>query len=189
MEQPVEIIEYHDYMIKVYQDDSTESSREWDNLGTIASWHTKYNLGDLQPKEDSQEFIANLPEGTVILPVYMYDHSGITINTTGFSCPWDSGQVGIIYCEPDKIRKEFGCQDITSEIKDKVIKCLIGEIETYDQYLTGDVYGFIISGDRKDSCWGFYGVEDCIAEAKSQIDYFVMKDLESIKFEQINFAL
>ena len=30
-------------------------------------------------------------EGMVILPLYLYDHSGITMNTTGFSCPWDSG--------------------------------------------------------------------------------------------------
>ena len=26
-------------------------------------------------------------EGMVILPLYLYDHSGITMNTTGFSCP------------------------------------------------------------------------------------------------------
>ena len=33
----------------------------------------------------------------LMLPLYLYDHSGITMNTTGFSCPWDSGQVGWIY--------------------------------------------------------------------------------------------
>ena len=32
-------------------------------------------------------------DGMVILPLYLYDHSGITMNTCGFSCPWDSGQV------------------------------------------------------------------------------------------------
>ena len=36
-------------------------------------------------------------DGMVILPLYLYDHSGITMNTCGFSCPWDSGQVGWIY--------------------------------------------------------------------------------------------
>ena len=33
-------------------------------------------------------------DGFVFLPLYLFDHSGITMNTSGFSCPWDSGQVG-----------------------------------------------------------------------------------------------
>ena len=51
----------------------------------------------------------------------------------------------------DKVR------DLTlSEAK----KILEGEVETYNQYLTGDVYGFILEkpdGEHIDSCWGFYG--------------------------------
>ena len=40
-------------------------------------------------------------DGFVFLPLYLFDHSGITMNTSGFSCPWDSGQVGWIFCTPD----------------------------------------------------------------------------------------
>ena len=42
--------------------------------------------------------------------------------------------------------------------KEKVRKYLQAEVEGYDQYLTGDVYGFILEGGgQDDSCWGFYG--------------------------------
>ena len=39
----------------------------------------------------------------------------------------------------------------------------------YDQYLTGQVYGYVVEDqerNRLDSCWGFYGIEDVKAEAK-----------------------
>jgi hypothetical protein len=45
-------------------------------------------------------------------------------------------------------------------------KCLRAEVEVYDQYLTGDVYGFIVeelvcercdTWEETDSCWGFFG--------------------------------
>ena len=44
----------------------------------------------------------------LMLPLYLYDHSGITMNTTGFSCPWDSGQVGWIYASKEDALREFG---------------------------------------------------------------------------------
>ena len=43
--------------------------------------------------------------------------------------------------------------------REKVREWLEGEIETFDQYIRGDVYGFIVEedGEEIDSCWGFYG--------------------------------
>ena len=36
---------------------------------------------------------AELNSVAIVQPLYLYDHGGITMNTTGFSCSWDSGQV------------------------------------------------------------------------------------------------
>jgi hypothetical protein len=107
-------------------------------------------------------------EGHVILPLYLYDHSGITMSVGSFGCPWDSGQVGWIVCDPETIEKEFnGDRDLAE-------KCLIAEVATYDDYLTGNVYGFIVEErelledwdqdddegwEHVDSCWGFYGYD------------------------------
>ena len=148
--------------VRIEIDPDPESPRSWDNLGVIATWHRNYTLGDEQPEEEPEEYIKSLPKYTIILPVYMYDHSGITLSTTAFSCPWDSGQLGVIYATPTRI-EELGVP------LESVKQQLRGEIETYDQYVTGDVYGFTRfkmvtcetckheEEEHIDSCWGFFG--------------------------------
>ena len=34
------------YLIEVHQDESPESPRSWDNLGTMICFHRRYDLGD-----------------------------------------------------------------------------------------------------------------------------------------------
>jgi len=96
-------------------------------------------------------------EGMVILPLYLYDHSGITMNTGGFSCPWDSGQVGWIYADSDMVKKEYDA--VTPETIAKAESLLQSEVKEYDYYLTGQSYGFkLYEGDKQiDSCWGYLG--------------------------------
>jgi hypothetical protein len=121
----------------------------------------------------------------VYLPLYLYDHSGITMSTGRFSCPWDSGQVGFIYISHDTAHKELGGEifkDKTSWTDEKTARCkeiLESDVTVYDQYITGDVYGFEMQKlvyefeqpadenidpedddlpwEDGDSCWGFYG--------------------------------
>jgi hypothetical protein len=104
----------------------------------------------------------------------MYDHSGITIRTSPFSCPWDSGQIGFIYATPERIREFYGVKRITAKVKADVLKHLHGEIETYDKYLTGEVYRYLIidpDGNDVDSCSGYYSEpKEIITECKSFID-------------------
>ena len=89
----------------------------------------------------------------------MYDHSGVTISTTPFSCPWDSGQIGFAIVTKEELRKEFSVKRITKELTEKATKILLNEVEVYDQYLKGDVYGFkVLENDEEtDSCFGFFG--------------------------------
>jgi hypothetical protein len=105
--------------------------------------------------------------GTVILPLYLYDHSGITMKTTPFGCSWDSGQVGYIYITRDKIEEEFGSHGGRTD--DEIAQYLVNEVTTYDNYLTGEVYGYKVEKkvgcehcgnvewEELDACWGFYG--------------------------------
>lgn len=164
-------------VFRLVQDENPESPREWSNLGTMACFHKRYCLGDKDVPFTSDQFdswsemedhIWKDLDAAVVLPLYLYDHSGITMNTTGFSCRWDSGQVGFIYVTKDKIMEDYGVKSIRRELKEKVEKMLINEVETYDQYLTGDVYGFEIikitkcdqgheHEETEDSCYGFFG--------------------------------
>lgn len=168
------------HRLKIQQDSYAESPREWDNLGTMFCRHGRYNLGD-KNAEDIRDSNNCLPKkGYTILPLYLYDHSGITMNTTGFSCPWDSGRVGIIYVSDKKARSEYGWKVITKKRREQLRTYLRNEVEVYDQYLTGDVYGFIyeqVSVDQdgeetvieEDSCWGFYGRDPATNGVADQI--------------------
>ena len=62
------------------------------------------------------------------------------------------------------------------------------EVETYDQYLRGDVYGYQIiepyaDDNNLDGCWGFYGLDYCIQEAKHMADYWA-KERDSGAWEK-----
>jgi len=193
---------YKDHTIHIQPDDDNESPRtSMDNLATMVCFHKRYNLGDTghgfrfedyNSWEELEKAIRKQEDVAAILPVYMYDHSGLTINTTGFSCPWDSGQIGFVFISKKKIREEYSVKRISPKILKQTIKVIQEEIETYDQYLRGDIYGYVIDGpdeENMNSCWGFYGYDYCIDEAKGVIDYMTKKAQEEIEKNQLQLQL
>lgn len=178
------------FIVRTYYDEYSDDPRSWDNLGTMVCFHKRYNLGDKNDYKsgeydswsEMEKDIIKRENVGVILPLYLYDHSGITMNTTGFSCGWDSGRVGFIFISKKKMLKEYGGKVVTQKLKDRVKDYLKGEVETYDQYLRGEVYGYKIfkvetcSGgceheEELDSCWGFYGEDECMTEGLSVMEY------------------
>jgi hypothetical protein len=171
------------YTMEIFVDHFPSNPRtEWENMGTMVCFHNRYRLGDkhdynsndFDSWEGLEKQIIKDHDPAVILPIYMYDHSGITINTTGFSCGWDSGQIGFIYLSKEKARKEYGFKRLTAQIKDKLTKYLTGEVEIYDNYLTGEVYGFMIMEGEEviESVSGYYGRESVEEEANSCLKYY-----------------
>ena len=178
MFDPIETIDYKSCTIEIYMDDDADDPRNWDNLGHMTCFHNRYSLGDSHNYNNLVELSETINDkNSIILPLYLYDHSGITINTTGFSCPWDSGQVGIIYMTKEEIRKEYNWKVITKNRREKIYEYLINEVKIYDDFLTGNVYGFMTKdkcGDDIESCWGFFGETDyMINEAKGEVDYYL----------------
>ena len=200
------------YTLEVMQDEYPDDPRSWSNLCTMICWHRRYKLGDNHSFESPDEFMQHLyldvigkhwcddhesdnwqdiykelqkTDLVLIKQINLYDHSGITISTSSgypYNDRWDSCCVGFIYVTKKTIFKE--CGSITEENwKDMADKYLEGEVETYDQYLRGDVYGYALTKktihqekcphcgevireyddeEEVDSCWGFYG--DCLEE-------------------------
>jgi len=163
---------YKGYLIVLEQENDPVNPREDENLGTMLCIHRNYLLGD-DPKASREEILDYL-EGrkqdiAISLPLYLYDHGGITMNTTGFSCPWDSGIVGTIFANKEKVRKCYGVKRITKKLEERVKNDLRNEVKLYDDYLTGNVYGFYIKKDDEimESCFGFYG-DDGLQQARRQ---------------------
>jgi len=186
------------YNLKIEKDDYPESPRTWDNIGTMVCAHSRYKLGDVQ-KSDSDDVLAQIAvnldidtqqfengdmtdeellekiksEG-YILPLNLYDHSGITMSTKGFADKWDSGQVGFIYVSKNELYNKHGINQeylnahaewTNGRTLDKVAEDILsGEVETYDTYLRGNVYQYTLEeldedGEviSEDSCSGFFG--------------------------------
>jgi len=183
--EPLETIKYKNCLINIYADEQPESPRDWDNFGNMFCKHNDYKLGDdftidtddCEDWEDVAKELKKQCNAEILIPLYLYDHSGITMNTTGFSCGWDSGQVGWIYCTKEDRKKE----GLTPT---KARKLMVSEVKDYDYYITGNVYGFEAKdskGEFIDSCWGFLGdleKSGLMDTAKDNIDYYLKKQNE-----------
>lgn len=220
---------YKGYRIVLHADSDPENPRNgMDNLGTMVCFHRRYNLGDehnySNPMDllvtlgvDEEELGVNptddLGDGSKLRivwePLYLYDHSGITMKTTPFSCPWDSGQVGIIYVTYARIAQEENVPEAersawvpTAEQIALYETILKGEVEVYDTYIRGEVLGYQVYSKKddpdlegydltedddeywcdedEDSCWGFYGKDAAMEAAKEHIDYLTKDDENAV---------
>lgn len=182
------------YITRTYHDESPDSPRNWDNFGTMICFHNRYDLGDkheynskdYQGWNDLKEQIEKDYNVGVILPLYLYDHSGITISTSPFGCQWDSGQIGWVFCTKEEMDSNW--IELSGQDKEERSEVLLkGEVETYDQYLTGDVYGYKVfkvdtcdkghtHEEELDSCWGYYGEDECMNEGVSVMEYYISQE-------------
>ena len=187
------IIENEKYKLEIFDDLNPCSPREFDNLGTMVCFHRRYNLGDktelkssdFSSWEELENYLYKEEDAFIAIPVFMYDHSGLWINTTGFSCPWDSGQIGYIYISKEKVRREYSCKRISKKLKKMIREMLCSEVDLYNDYLSGNVYGFTLTdkenAEEIDSSCGFYGtdyIENGIFDYVSS--YFTKAELEAL---------
>ena len=186
--------------------DPMNPRKEYDNVGRMICHHGRYTLGDEHDYRDPMDFLNTLNQSynqeaddfdnmgeaienldklpIIALPLFLYDHSGITMSCAPFSCPWDSGQVGFIYVPLERARHEWPRNEDEDDAawRQRVESYLRNEVKVYDQYLTGDVYGYIVydgssavddddnDAEELDSCWGFFGEDSAIEAAKEYID-------------------
>ncbi len=152
--------------LEIYFDYHAESPREWDNLTKMYCFHRNYNLGDehnidYNDYDNFNDMITdNFSEDDIVVPLYMYEHGNIALSTSPFHCRFDSGQLGFVVVTKDDIIKEYGSD--SKENRETALRVLEGEVETYHNFVSGQVYGYILKdtdGEEIDSCWGFYGYD------------------------------
>ena len=120
--------------------------------GNLTSWKVcLYYVEDLTIPQCQSLLYTYL----VSLPLWLYDHGGITIGCGDLVYPyddrWDSGLVGWIVYARQAEDGENWCENAYAR--------MLAEVEEYDQYLQHEVYGFTLYKNREeiDSCWGYYG--------------------------------
>jgi hypothetical protein len=129
-------------------DDYYYDNDNYDSCVSMFCFHRKYNIGDKHKYSQSDfrswdKFETQLKKDydiRIIKPLYMYDHSGITISTSPFSCPWDSGQIGFAFFTAEAIRQRFGTKRITERILKRAERVLEDSVRLYDNFLVGNMF-------------------------------------------------
>jgi len=176
---------YRGLKIEIIPDDGhgCHPRQDCDNLTTMVCFHRRYDLGDKHEytPESLQEYFREEKE-LVAIPLYLYDHSGISISCRSFigraqHAEWDSGQVGFIYMTKKAVLENWpNCK----QWRVKAQKVMEQDVKVYDDFLRGNVYGYRIlnaAGEELDSCWGYIGDHDgyILKEAKSIVDNITNK--------------
>lgn len=161
-------------VVKIYPDVDPQSPADWDGdneLGIVTTHNRYFDLqqGGFTPDELDPHEPTNKPtlRRYWVFPLYMYAHSGVALSlgrdTYPFTDPWDSGQVGFVYVLKTSYKR-----------REKARKAAQTYIKTWNQYLSGEVYGYVIEtpdGNHEDSCWGFYGLDYCRQQAREAAEY------------------
>ena len=147
----------------IEQDEFSDDPRSWDNIGTMLCCHRDYRLGDCNNNKETELQLAEIcrkygksdeeidemtfaeevqfildQDDVCGLPLWLYDHSGISIST-GSVCSWDSSFVGLIFVEKDFYLAQMCLKDEV-DWKAKAKQTLEGEVKIYNDFLEGNVY-------------------------------------------------
>jgi hypothetical protein len=160
----------HGLVGSIYHDTDVEQPYEADDGVRIVVLHRRYidpSRGACGTTPDELAGWERENEADwFIIPLFMYDHSGTMYRvgrTNPFSCPWDSGRVGIIALK----RSEWGNG---AESGDTLFVYAESIAYRYTSWANGECYGYILkdsSGSELLSCWGFIGMDAAEQELKA----------------------
>jgi len=172
-------INYKGQTIEILYDEQPQSPGEWSNEDCFLVYdHNQFSVEvkGFDPTDiwsHIQETKKWFYDGYYVFPVYAYIHSGVTLSlgdsSYPFTCPWDTSMTGFA------LVKRVKGWTYSKKQAEKVAKAVV---EEWDNYCTGQVYGYVIN-DNEEFCWGYNGdIKYCIEEAKSVVDYMVKNKRE-----------
>lgn len=183
MTEAIETLEHNGCTIRILPDcDPIDPREDEGNLGTMCLFHNRHgvpNETDLRSSNYAswyavEQAIRRQYNVVALLPVYGYDHSVFCMSSRiergWFHYNFDGGRLGFIFATRERVKGLMGWTRITKERRAWLEGQLQNELETYTQYTNGWVYGYEVEGpdgEDLDSCWGFYGKEYAIEEAKA----------------------
>ena len=173
-----ETIQYKGKTIKIQQDEDAESPSGWgDNSLFIVANHRDFYVpapGEKRCSNDPEDYVNAYSKTHWMFQLEAYIHSGVVLalsNTGNFpDRQWDVSQVGWVFCA----KKEW-------RLSKKAREAALSLVKTWNEYLSGDVWGYVIDGDNEDSCWGFYGYDYCVQEAKGVVDCIVERERKALE--------
>lgn len=158
--------------LKIEYDEFAESPRDWDSaLGKFCVSNRCRYIKDESGLRAANELTwydkkadrAKLESmGYIVLPLSVYDHSGVKIYIGEKCDDWDSAQIGWYIINKEEVRKACNIKRISEKWRERIIAIAKDEVKTFNAYYNGEVYNFTLSrnGEEVDSCGGFYDNSD-----------------------------
>lgn len=211
-------IEYRGHVIEIHRDDDAESPNNWWDEGVFLVYeHRQFHveregfdprlIADYlnSPEEDQ---VNSVYKNYRIYPVEAYIHSGVALKLFDGkkTCRFDSSVTGFVLISKEKIDCDLQ-RNHNKQLRDKTDEEIYrhfaqGLLDTWNQYLSGDVYGFETYRVKKcsscgneektfmDSCWGYYGddheASGLLDEARGEIDSRINNEQKAKRKERFN---
>lgn len=170
---PIKIERYRNYDIRILEDENPLSPNEWGNDDCFIIYdHRQFCVErkDFDVQSVYEAFKAGEDyDNYKLFPLFAHIHSGVSLSLVRGTDRWDTSFKGFVLVLNTLEEPERRAQGI---------------VETWNEYLDGEVYGFKTDFD---SCWGFYGndgITDAIEEAKYSIDAEIEKQTK-IRVKQL----
>jgi len=189
----VETIQQGDLTIKIIQGCEAQSPEDEadDGLFIVTTRNRYFEV--LHHGLDAAKFLAQdgVKDRYWVFPLRAYIHSGVALSLTSggqFSDPWDSGQIGFVFAA----KSEWKYERRNTKKRNSAWKAASNHVETWNQYLSGDVYGVVVedsAGEHIDSCWGFYGLDYAREEARAMAKNAAEDDAKIVRMEREAYAL
>lgn len=211
-------ISYKGHIIEIKRDDEPGSPKNWADTSLFLVYeHRQFHVEQegFEPREIAE--YLNSPEDNHrhsaykdyhIFPVEAHIHSGVSLKIfDGMkTCSFDSSVTGFALIS----KKEFNCdlnRKHNEKLKDKTDEEIYrhfaqGLLDTWNQYLSGDIYGFETYWVKKcsscgngektfvDSCWGYYGndheASGLLDAARGEIDSRINNEQKAKRKERFN---
>jgi len=178
------------YLIKVVQDEQADSPDCWGNDDAFVVYdHRQFYVKreGFAPRDIFDHTNARhkmFYDGHYVFVLYAYIHSGVALSVGDHNFPdarWDVSSTGYVVVKRQKEMYN----------REKAFKLAEAITEEWNQYLSGDVYGYKVydmtgaditeededEGEMVESCWGFYGDHEyCMKEAVGITEYMVEQD-------------
>jgi hypothetical protein len=168
MDDAIETWERNGLTVRLYQDDQAFSPADWDNLGTLYLDTGRDQYDFAHPIEGGHSVAAWIRahqiagHDLIMLTFHDYGSGGLSMRETHDLTDAD----GFLVALPESIA-------LLGVDEDDIPRQLRGEMEEWQQYLAGDVYGYTLTtpeGNVLDSLWGLYGYDYAREEANGAAD-------------------
>lgn len=157
--------------LTIDHDSTAESPRKWESSWNLSCSHKRYDLGDedcrlnVRDYDSWEEYGEALREEYDIVemvPLYLLDHSHLSLSIVDFNDRWDSGQIGFAFLTAENQKDLVGAYDIT-DLHEASLEVLKQELEVYEGWMNGEAYSIMVedvnTGETIDNIGGFYGTD------------------------------